>query len=302
MQKFEKLGYRFVGPSKHSAVKICTWTKHSLRDKKRIGGKENFCYKQKFYGISSHRCVQMTPSLFCTERCEFCWRPSDVKAPKWVGKADEPSEILDECIKYQANLLQGFRSIVKDKIKMHEAEHPKHFAISLDGEPLMYPKINAMIEEIARRRMTSFIVTNGTLSGVVEDLTEPTQLYITLPASNEEIYEKTCRPLVGDAWAKINRSLMMLSSFSCNTVVRLTLVRKLNMAHPEQYAKIIDRTNPKFVEVKSFMSVGAARERLSYERMPLHDEIKEFAEKISSESGYKVRDEKRDSRVVLLTR
>jgi wyosine [tRNA(Phe)-imidazoG37] synthetase (radical SAM superfamily) len=34
--------------------------------------------------------------------------------------------------------------------------------------------------------------------------------------------------------------------------------------------------------------------------MPLHEEIKEFAEKIANNIGFKVADEKRDSRVVLL--
>jgi tRNA wybutosine-synthesizing protein 1 len=303
-KKFEKLGYRFVGQNKHSAVKVCTWVKHSLRNKQRKGNaQENYCYKQKFYGIASHRCVQMSPAIpFCTERCEFCWRPRDVSAPKWVGDADEPKEILDGCIREQVALLQGFRSIIADSQKMYEAEHPKHFAISLDGEPLLYPKINNMIEELARRQMTSFLVTNGTLPDVISDLTEPTQLYVTLPAPNVEVYEKTCRPIIAGAWTRVNQSLSLLNNFSCNTVVRLTLVRDLNMIHPEQYAKIIDKNDPKYVECKSFMSVGAARERLPYSAMPLHDEIRAFAEKLADASGYKIKDEKRDSRVVLLER
>ncbi|MEM4417777.1 MAG: 4-demethylwyosine synthase TYW1, partial [Nitrososphaerota archaeon] len=46
-------GYRVVG--RHSAVKVCHWTKSALR-----GGK--MCYKS-WYGIESHRCIQMTPSV-----------------------------------------------------------------------------------------------------------------------------------------------------------------------------------------------------------------------------------------------
>ena len=41
----EKQHYIIVG--EHSAVQICGWTKKSLRD-------EDFCYKEKFYGIQSH--------------------------------------------------------------------------------------------------------------------------------------------------------------------------------------------------------------------------------------------------------
>ena len=43
----EKQGYRFIG--KHSAVKICRWTRKSLID-------ERECYKSKFYGIKSWEC------------------------------------------------------------------------------------------------------------------------------------------------------------------------------------------------------------------------------------------------------
>ena len=31
------------------------------------------CYKAQFYGIESHRCVQMT-DLRCNQQCLFCWR------------------------------------------------------------------------------------------------------------------------------------------------------------------------------------------------------------------------------------
>ena len=64
-----KQGYRLVGH--HSAIKVCAWTKKCIRD-------EDVCYKNTFYGINTHRCVQMTPALqVCTHRCEWCWR--DIK-------------------------------------------------------------------------------------------------------------------------------------------------------------------------------------------------------------------------------
>ncbi|WP_292477611.1 hypothetical protein [Methanothrix sp.] len=44
-------GYHLVGSG---AVKPCLWLNRSLR-----GGDQ--CYKHHFYGIASHRCVQMTP-------------------------------------------------------------------------------------------------------------------------------------------------------------------------------------------------------------------------------------------------
>src|SRR5438132_1140238 len=60
----ERQGYRIVG--EHSGVKLCHWTKASLT--KGVG-----CYKQTFYGIESHRCLQMTPAVdACNLACQFC--------------------------------------------------------------------------------------------------------------------------------------------------------------------------------------------------------------------------------------
>ena len=40
----------------HAAVKLCHWMKESM-----VHGRT--CYKQDFYGIKSHRCLQMTPAI-----------------------------------------------------------------------------------------------------------------------------------------------------------------------------------------------------------------------------------------------
>jgi tRNA wybutosine-synthesizing protein 1 len=91
-----------------------------------------------------------------------------------------------------------------------------------------------------------------------------------------------------------------MKDLDCRTVFRINLVKDLNMIEPENYAELIKKANPMFVEIKGFMSVGFARQRLGYERMPLHEDIVEFAEKISKETGLKILDEKKESRVVLL--
>jgi len=299
IKQLEKIGYRFVGPSKHSAIKICEWTRKALRG-------ENFCYKQKFYGIATHRCLQMSPSAqFCTHRCLFCWRNTDITYPKWIGPVDEPKRILEEAIEAQRKILQGFKGNPKvTKERFNEAMNPNQVAVSLIGEPTLYPRLPGLIDEIKKMGATAFLVTNGTQPGMIKKLLshQPTQLYITLAAPDEEIYEKTCRPLIKDGWQRIMKSLSFLDKFSCNTVIRLTLVKNLNFINPEEYAYIIKNANPKFIEVKSFMSVGFARRRLPYSAMPLHKEIKKFSEIISKKSGYKIKDEKRDSRVVLLTK
>ncbi len=290
--RYEKSGYRFVG--NHSAVKVCLWTKKSLRNK-------GYCYKQKFYGISTHRCLQMTPAFpFCTQRCRFCWRNTKNTIPEWKGPVDEPADILDGCIEKQRELLSGFLENKTEKVM--EALEPNQVAISLAGEPTMYPKISELVEEVLNRKMTAFLVSNGTFPGVIKDLVEPTNLYITLAAPNKKVYQQTCQPLLKDGWERLQQSLSLLKNFDCNTVVRLTLVKDLNMVKPEEYAEILEKAAPDFVEPKAFMSVGFSRERLPYSRMPRHKEIREFAERIADASSYEVADEKRESRVVLLKR
>jgi len=57
--------------------------------------------------------------------------------------------------------------------------------------------------------------------------------------------------------------------------------------------------------LKGFMSVGFARERLGYDRMPTHKEMKEFSRKLAEELNrigvdMKILDEKIESRVLVL--
>jgi len=302
-QNLEKIGYRILGAHRHSAVKPCEWLKKSMRG-------EGHCYKQQFYGIQSHQCMQFTPALqFCTLQCKFCWRDTSFTYPKWNIKsgrkavADSPEQILDEAIQQQRDLLTGFKGNEKvDLKKWQESQDPKHLAISLAGEPTLYPLISDLILETRKRKMTSFLVTNGTNPKILQDMALPTQLYVTLAAPNEEIYKKTCFPLQIRAWKNLNSTLELFPSLSTRKVVRLTLVKKLNFVDPIQYTKLISKAEPDFVEVKAFMSVGFSRARIPYSDMPLHDEIKKFAQEISEEISYPVVDEKRDSRVVLLSK
>ena len=99
LAKLRKQHYSVIG--RHSAVKICSWLKKSLRD-------QGTCYKQKFYGISSHRCLQMTPNVYCNQRCVFCWRTYDDNNDPIPSNWDEPEFIIEEAIKAQRKLINGF--------------------------------------------------------------------------------------------------------------------------------------------------------------------------------------------------
>ena len=288
-------GYRLVG--NHSAVKVCGYCRKALTGK-------DVCYKNTFYGIESWRCVQMSPTFFCDHRCIFCWRDIDYVWPKWQGVVDDPKLIVDECIKAHVELLQGFKgnpNAIVDLVK--GMEKPLHFAISLTGEPTMYPKLSEMIDYIKEKGMTAFLVTNGTIPTMVKKLVkhQPTQLYISVYGFNKEIYQKTANPIAKDAWEKLQKSLSMINKFKRN-VIRLTLVKNYNFVEPEGYAKLIEKYKPMFVECKGFSFVGHAQERMEVQNMPYHHEMMEFAKKIEENSSYKVIDSKKESKVVLLAR
>ncbi|WP_456467685.1 4-demethylwyosine synthase TYW1, partial [Archaeoglobus sp.] len=267
----ELKGYQIVGG--HSAVKTCLWLKKSLKD-------EGVCYKQKFYGISSHRCLQMTPALMCNQSCIYCWRPLELL--KGFSGWNEPEFIVEESIKAQHRLLSGFHGTAGvNRKKLEEAYKPNQVAISLIGEPTLYPQLPELIEEYKRRGFTTFLVTNGTNPDMLEKVS-PTQLYISLTAFDEESHIMLNRPPRSN-WERILRSLDVMRNSDSRTVIRLTLIRRYNMDEKavRSYAKLIERAEPDFIEAKAYMYLGYSRLRLRYENMPEHADIVEFASKLS---------------------
>lgn len=297
---FLRQHYKIIG--NHSAVKPCLWTKESIK----TGGKK-ICYKEKFYkdlGIKSHRCLQCTCSLsFCNLGCIHCWRNTELTRGSEMKKSecDKSKEMIDEFILAQRSLLTGLGGVPHSEKYLKEAQEPKNVAISLSGEPFSYPLLSDLIGKFKKRDMTVFLVTNGTFPEKISSLENlPTQLYMSLSSNSEQMFLKNQNPAEKNLWKKINETLELLPEIKTRKVIRLTLIRDINMSDPEKYAELIKKAEPDFIEVKAWMAVGSSRLRLKYEQMPSHEEIRNFAEKISDLLGYKVRDEQAISRVVLL--
>ena len=296
VEKLESSGYRFVGSHNHAAAKICHWTKQSILDK-------GVCYKEKFYGIESHRCLQMAPAVpNCQQKCEFCWRDLSYTQTQWEGEYDDPKTIIDEAVKAQNNLLCGFFGNDKaNKEKLEESKTPTNAAISLAGEPMLYPEIDELIAEFNRRNFTTFVVSNGQCVDKLKNLeNEPYQLYLSLDAPTKKIYNNVCQPQISEGWDNLNQSLDTLASFNSRTCIRTTCVKGRNMTNPEKYAELIKNASPDFVEIKAYMCVGSSRHRLTPDNMPTFDEVKSFAQKIGENCGKKIVNESEVSRVVLL--
>ena len=303
IRKYKKAGYRIVGKNLHSGVEICRWTKSALR-----GGRH--CYKR-WYGIKSHRCVQMTPTLdFCNFSCSFCWRTFSKDRFKHNGNWDDPKTIIEEAIKAQRELISGFGGNSKtDKRTFDEANNPVHFAISLDGEPTLYPYLADLIKEIKKRNCTAFLVTNGTMPNRLIELLEkdaiPTNLYISVYATNNEDYEKITNSFIKNPFERVKESLKLMKEFEkkrCRTIFRITCVKDLNMKNPECYAELIKSANPMFVELKGYTWIGDSRKRLKKENMPTTEDLINFANEICKFTGYKIKITDKVSRVILMVR
>jgi len=308
-KQFIKENYAIVG--NHSGVKICNWTKNSLKD-------EGCCYKEKFYGIKSHLCCQMSCTLLnCQNNCIHCWRDLKYSCPDKIIECDNPKEIIDGCIEAQKKLLTGFKIDPNGKKKqlsranqekLEEAQEPMQFAVSLTGEGLLYERIGDLIDELSSRGKTSFLVSNGLCPEKMKELLEknqlPTQFYVSVNTSNEDLWKKFHRSSEKNGWEKLNESLEILKEIGekARTVFRMNLIRDLNMEekHLDEYAEMIKKTEPWFVEVKGYMAVGHARERLGYDRMPTYDEMKVFVEKLAEKTGLKFLDSHERSRAFVL--
>ncbi len=297
-QELEKLlrrqKYKIIG--KNAAAKLCLWTKRAILGK-------GACYKQQFYGVPSHRCLQITPCVaHCTHKCVFCWRAVDFTETEMRAEdADEPCDIAARALLAQREMISGFGGVQIDEEKYKEAQEPKNVAISLSGEPTLYPKLGALINEFHAQNMSTFVVSNGTQPDVIERI-RPTQLYVSLCAPDEKTYKKVNAPLLSNGWERLNKSLLLLARHPSRTVIRMTLVRDRNMHEPEKYAELVKLARPMFVECKSYMRVGYSIHRLGAENMPSFEEVREFAKEVARETGYVYADENEISRVALLCR
>jgi tRNA wybutosine-synthesizing protein 1 len=224
----------------------------------------------------------------------------ETRLPTW----DDPETIIDGCIKEQKRILTGYKATPNaDQNKRIEAQTPRHAAISLTGEPTLYPHLDGLIKQFHKRGFTTFLVSNGTVPEALSNLSEePTQLYISVSAFDKNAFSKICRPNSNNAWDKLNKTLELLPSFKCPTVIRFTLARHLNLEHPKRFAELVRKPNPTYLEPKAYMHVGFSRLRMGFSNMPTHREIKNFGYQLATEMGYKLLDESIDSRVVLLSR
>jgi len=203
----------------------------------------------------------------------------------------------------------------EDIKKSHKtAMNPGHAAISLDGEPTLYPFIGDYVSCFRKRNMTTFIVTNATnpetLQRMDESGTLPTQLYVTIPAPNEQTYKKVCRPKDRNTWDKIQETLSILPDLKTRTCIRITCVKNLNLFDEmvSDYVELIENAEPNFLDLKGFTLEGSSMNisnRLGTKEggdkfFPNFEYLLNFAQKLENESSFKIIETHEKSRDILL--
>ena len=291
-----KQGYKLIGS--HSGVKICRWTKAMLRGR---GG----CYKHTFYGIESHRCMETTPSLACANKCVFCWRHhSNPVGTEWRWSMDPPEMIVQGALENHYKMIRqmkGVPGVLPEKLA--EGLDVQHCALSLVGEPIMYPEINKFVRLLHSKSISSFLVTNATFPDAIRDMEPCTQLYVSIDASTKDALKAIDRPLHKDFWERFMASLRELSKKGQRTVYRLTLVKGWNAEEMENYANLVALGNPDFIEVKGVTYCGTSKaSKLTMDNVPWHEEVVHFVQQLADRlPDYEISCEHEHSNCVLMT-
>ena len=294
------------GVYNHSTVEVCHWTKKSVKN-------EGVCYKRVFYGIDSHRCIEFSPAgMMCTMKCIFCWRPMEFmkKVDMGFDEVDDPISIMDGLMRERSRLMSGYPGMPGvDFRKLEESREPTHYAISLSGEPTLYPRLPELIKYLKSLPSTRsiYIVSNGLQPDMIKRMMDedalPTQLYISMSAPNEEVMRRVDKPLYPDAWKRYMRTLELLSEADTRTVIRMTMIKDVNALdeYVPEYVELLEIANPHFIEVKSYMHLGYSTKRLRKSNMMSIEEIRRYARKILRKlDGFRYMDDYPPSRIAVL--
>ncbi|MCK5176182.1 MAG: 4-demethylwyosine synthase TYW1, partial [Candidatus Aenigmarchaeota archaeon] len=130
----------------------------------------------------------------------------------------------------------------------------------------------------------------------------PTQLYISVSAPNEEKYIQISRPKQKDAWSLFSKSLDVMNGLKCRTVLRMTMINGLNTGEEyfEDYAKLIKRANPDFIEVKSYVNIGESQKQLGKNNQCEFEQVQEISKMLCKCVDFDYCDDAANSKICLL--
>jgi len=230
--------------------------------------------------------MEATPSLACANKCVFCWRHHKNPVGKeWRWKTDDPLYIVDEAVQEHIRMIKETKGIPGVRLdRWQEAHTVKHCALSLVGEPIMYPRINELLGELHHRNISTFLVTNGQHPQSISTLIPITQLYVSVDAPTPETLVAIDRPLFNDAWERLQESLRAVRHKGQRTVAHLTVVKGWNSDEIAGYAQLIALGHVSLVEVKGVTFCGKSdASNLNMSNTPWHHEVVELTQTLKVE-------------------
>ena len=120
---------------------------------------------------------------------------------------------MEEAVQKHVQMIKETKGIPGVRMdRWQEAHTVRHCALSLVGEPIMYPRIDDLLHDLHKRSISTFLVTNGQHPAAIESLRPITQLYVSVDAPTQESLIEIDRPLFQDAWDRLKQSLISLKN------------------------------------------------------------------------------------------
>lgn len=183
--------------------------------------------------------MEMTPSLACANKCVFCWRHhTNPVGKEWRWQVDEPQMLVDQAIanhRSMINTLRGVPGVIPERLA--DAQKPRHCALSLVGEPIMYPHINRFVRLLHEEGISSFLVTNAQFPQALIDMEPVCQLYVSIDASTAESLKAVDRPLFSDYWERFLASLEAIRAKHSGTCEPPRHTRRRRCTGPGRWAR-----------------------------------------------------------------
>jgi tRNA wybutosine-synthesizing protein 1 len=155
-------------------------------------------------GIHGTWCQSRLTLFFSETRCVFCWRHhTNPVGRTWRWKMDDAVTLVNGAIKEHKGMIKqmkGVPGVLPERLA--EGMDPKHCALSLVGEPIMYPEIDKFVSLLHEKKISTFLVTNAQFPDAITNLPAITQLYVSVDAATPETLKAIDRPLFGDYWVR----------------------------------------------------------------------------------------------------
>ena len=153
------------------------------------------------HSLTRSTCCASVRVVCAANKCVFCWRHGTNPVGKeWRWQTDDPAYLVSEAMEQHRRMIaamKGVPGVLPDRLA--DALKPRHCALSLVGEPIMYPHINEFVRLLHSHGISSFLVSNAQFPDRVQQLQPVTQLYLSIDAATAQSLKQIDRPLFTSA-------------------------------------------------------------------------------------------------------